>query len=53
LPTPVVAFGDEQPLAAGAAEDIVVEWALGEGVAIVQQTLLDQFRVRDEERLQA
>jgi len=28
LPAPVVALGDEQPLAAGTAEDIVVERAL-------------------------
>jgi hypothetical protein len=36
LPAPVVAFGDQQPLSAGAAEDIVLERALGEGVAVVQ-----------------
>ena len=29
------------------------KWALGEGVAVVQQNLLDQLRVGDEDRLQA
>jgi len=53
LPAPVLGFGDEQPLAAGAAEDIVVKRALGEGVAVVQQNLLGQLRVGDKYRLEA
>jgi len=35
------------------AEDIVVERALGEGVAVVQQDLLDQLRIHDEDGLEA
>ena len=53
LPAPVVALGDEQPLAAGTAKDIVVERALGEGVAVGQLDLLNQLGIHDEDGLEA
>ena len=53
LPAPIVAFGDQQPLAARAAQHVIVERPFGVALAVVEQDLLDQLRIHDEDDLEA
>ena len=52
LPAPVVTFGDQEPLAARAAEHMIVKRPFGKTLAIVEQDLLDQLRIHYENGLE-
>ena len=53
LPSPALAFGDEDPLAAALAQHAVIDWVLAEAVDIVEQDRLDQLGIHDKYGLEA